>query len=225
MKTKTTQVLFIGGGKVAYFGRAQSLVKRISSQGFTCPPFYNPAEYFLDLIQDQESLKKLAAVETARIEVRRKSEVSSSGNEEGGVNSGPGSSSTIDTAKLVKGSIAASTAASTAVPSSSDASGVVIDEVRVDVGGAEKGGSILPDAKEFSAGEEEGQKENVDINEKHQNADAQPESPVESPGYALPNQRSLSKTTTVDSLFDTGEEWEKMKYYTYDEKGTVKFSS
>jgi hypothetical protein len=135
------------------------------------------------------------AVETARIELRRKSEASSSDNEEeGGANSGANSSSTIDTAKIVKGSIAASTAASTAVPSSSDASGVVNDEVRVDVGSADNGGAMLPDAKEFNEGGEEG------------NADAKPESPLDSPGYAPQEQKALSKTITVDSLFDTGED-------------------
>lgn len=45
-----TRVLLLSGGKTIFSGLRQDLPKHMGIMGFPCPPFKNPADYYLDLV-------------------------------------------------------------------------------------------------------------------------------------------------------------------------------
>ena len=37
-----------------FFGSPEDSIKSLAAQGYVCPPQYNPAEYFLDILSDDK---------------------------------------------------------------------------------------------------------------------------------------------------------------------------
>ena len=48
------KILILHEGSQMFFGSPDDSIKALAAQGYVCPPQYNPAEYFLDVLSDDK---------------------------------------------------------------------------------------------------------------------------------------------------------------------------
>jgi ATP-binding cassette, subfamily G (WHITE), eye pigment precursor transporter len=60
-------LMLVSDGRTMYFGPASYAVDYFARQGFPCPPTYNPADFFMDLLATDTRTQNLARVSRARI--------------------------------------------------------------------------------------------------------------------------------------------------------------
>ncbi|XP_063728309.1 uncharacterized protein LOC134855668 [Symsagittifera roscoffensis] len=48
------KILILHEGSQMFFGSPEDSIKSLAAQGYVCPPQYNPAEYFLDILSDDK---------------------------------------------------------------------------------------------------------------------------------------------------------------------------
>lgn len=53
------KLLLINNGKMLYYGLAKEAVTYFSKQGFKCPAFFNPPDYFMDILTDPKNKSQL----------------------------------------------------------------------------------------------------------------------------------------------------------------------
>eukprot|EP00271_Cylindrocystis_brebissonii_P011691 TRINITY_DN29600_c0_g1_i1.p1 TRINITY_DN29600_c0_g1~~TRINITY_DN29600_c0_g1_i1.p1 ORF type:complete len:676 (+),score=133.03 TRINITY_DN29600_c0_g1_i1:262-2289(+) len=61
-------LLLLSEGRLIYFGRADDATSYFASRDFTCPPQFNPADYFMDIISQDRRDEKRESASAARIE-------------------------------------------------------------------------------------------------------------------------------------------------------------
>jgi hypothetical protein len=61
------QLLLISGGQDMYFGPALDIVPYLAKLGYPCPPDFNPADFFIDLVSFDYRSPALAVETTARV--------------------------------------------------------------------------------------------------------------------------------------------------------------
>jgi len=66
--TMFDRLILLADGKLIYFGDANKAVDHFAHQSHVCPPHFNPADFFMDIVSPDYRTKELESSSLARIE-------------------------------------------------------------------------------------------------------------------------------------------------------------